>query len=120
MISIPFSYPKDKNLKLLVQFDHWFSRQKDFILLHNNEKVVEYELVTDFFVTQAGEKYYSIRYEPNFFTPTLFIEKEPFPLGEKLKWHDHLVLFLCQFQLYPFHELLWNSEEVGLRFLSGQ
>jgi hypothetical protein len=120
MISIPFSYPKDKNLKLIVQFDHWFSRQKDFILLHNNEKVVEYELVTDFFVTQAGEKYYSIRYEPNFLTPTLFIEKEPFPLGEKLKWHDHLVLFLMSIAIVSFPGIIRNPEEVGLRFLSGQ
>ena len=82
--------------------------------MHNNEKVVEYEVVTDFFVTQAGEKYYSIRYEPNFLTPTLFIEKEPFPLGEKLKWHDHLVLFLMSIAIVSFPGIIKESIGSGI------
>jgi len=106
MISIPFYYPKDKNLKILVQFDNWFSMQKDFTLRHNGQKINESEVVNDVFVAKAGEKYYAIRFEPNFLTPTLYIDKEPFVLGEKLKWYDYVLAFSFLFSTIAFPSLV--------------
>jgi len=106
MISIPFYYPKDKNLKILVQFDNWFSMQKDFTLRHNGQKINESEVVDDVFVAKAGEKYYAIRFEPNFLTPTLYIDKEPFVLGEKLKWYDYVLAFSFLFSTIAFPSLV--------------
>ena len=108
MISIPFYYSKDNNLKLLVQFDNWFSRQKKFILRVNGEKIDESDVADGVFVGQAGENFYAIRFEQNFLTPTLYIDKESFVLGEKLKWHDYLLIFLFTFFTVVFPPLVFD------------
>jgi len=106
MISIPFNYSKDKNLKLLVQFDNWFSRQKKFILRVDGERIYESDVADEVYVAQAGEKYYAIRFEPNFLTPTLYIDKEPFVLGEKLKWFDYFLVFILFVSLQILDHIL--------------
>jgi hypothetical protein len=117
MISIPFSYPKDSNLQLLVQFDNWFSQQKNFIIRQEDSVVDESEVVNDVFVAKAGDNYYAIRYEANFLTPTLYIDKEPFVVGERLIWHDYLLVFLMMFAVLEFPRFALNSRGNGLGFL---
>jgi hypothetical protein len=71
-------------------------------------------VVDDVYVAQAGENYYSIRFEPNLLTPTIFVEKEPFILGEKLKWHDYIVFIIMTVVIFTFSPIVFESRTSNL------
>lgn len=109
MISIPFTYPLDPNLKLEVKFSHWFSPQKDFTLWANGEKLESSEELPDIFVAKAQDKLYAIRYEADFFTPKLYIEKEPFFVGEPPAWYDFANALWLFISMMAFLQVTYKS-----------
>jgi hypothetical protein len=114
MISISFIYPKDPDLKIDIHFDHWFSRQKDFTLWVNGEKLEESEPGSEIFVALVGEKLFAIRYHQDRFVPRLVIEKEAFSIGKNLKWIDYLIGVVYGLAFLFLEKILLKNSSVVL------